>query len=306
VPEGLKLATVFLTRLPLRLDVAPSLTVAMPWFPVVGALLGLAAGLLFAGLTLAAMPSLPASLIVLAFLVVATGALHEDGLADCADALGPHERERRLEVMRDSRVGSFAVMALVLVTLARVAGLASLWAPGMQIATLVVVGAGSRAAMVAVMSALPAARRDGLAAGAGRPDARQLAGALVGPLLGMKSVTFGLGFGEQAVEERRLNTGSIALEIVAIAPTEPAPEAPLSTKRPTRPEPAGDDLEKLAEALESLRAVLASADLDPTTRREAERLLTLAARALAQGDGAAASAALEQIASLLQASRGGG
>jgi len=169
VPEGLKLAVVFLTRLPLRLDVPPPLATATPWFAVVGAVLGLAAGLLFAGLTLLAMPSLPASLLVLAFLALATGALHEDGLADCADGLGVAERGHRLEIMRDSRIGSFGVLALVLVTLMRLAGLAALWAPHLQIATLGGVGAASRAGMGARLASRPPARRDGLGARAGTP-----------------------------------------------------------------------------------------------------------------------------------------
>jgi adenosylcobinamide-GDP ribazoletransferase len=177
----LKLAVVFLTRLPVRLEQAPPLAAAMPWFPVVGALLGLVAGAVFAGLTLVGMPSLPASLVVLAVLVVATGALHEDGLADCADGLGPHDRSRRLEVMRDSRIGSFGVMALILVTLARLAGLAALWAPWMQVTTLVVVGAASRTAMVGLMAALPPARGDGLGAGAGTPETWRLATAVAIP-----------------------------------------------------------------------------------------------------------------------------
>lgn len=179
--EGWKLAVVFLTRVPLRLERPPPLAAALPWFPVVGALLGLAAGAVFAGLTLVSMPSLPASLVTLAFLVVATGALHEDGLADCADALGPHDLARRLEVMRDSRIGSFGVMALVLVTLARIAGLAALWAPWLQVTTLVVVGATSRTAMAALMATLPPARSDGLAAGAGTPEGWRLALTLVLP-----------------------------------------------------------------------------------------------------------------------------
>ena len=181
MPESLKLVVVFLTRLPLRLDGPPPLAAAVPWFPVVGALLGLVAGGVYAGLTLLSMPSLPASLVVLAVLVIATGALHEDGLADCADGLGPHDRARRLEVMRDSRIGSFGVMALILVTLARVAGLAALWAPWMQLTTLVVVGAASRAAMVGLMAALPPARHDGLAAGAGEPTGGRVALALAVP-----------------------------------------------------------------------------------------------------------------------------
>ena len=181
--EGLKTALVLLTRVPLRIRGPFDLAAATPWYPLVGAALGLVGGLVFAGLTLASVPSFPAAVVVLACLMLLTGALHEDGLADCADALGPHDRARRLEVMRDSRIGSFGTLALVLVTLIRIAGLSALWNPTLQIATLVVVAAASRGAMVGLMRALPPARRDGLGAAAGRPDATSLAIALALPVL---------------------------------------------------------------------------------------------------------------------------
>ncbi|MEO1092886.1 MAG: adenosylcobinamide-GDP ribazoletransferase [Pseudomonadota bacterium] len=164
--EGLKLATQFLTRLPVTLDrTPPPLAQVAGWFPVVGAGLGLIAGLVFAGLTLAGLPTLAAACVVLALLALLTGALHEDGLADCADALGVRERGRRLEVMRDSRIGSFGAQALIFVTLARFIGLSSLWDPWQQLTTLVVAAALSRGAIVALWSFLPPARNDGLAAG---------------------------------------------------------------------------------------------------------------------------------------------
>ncbi len=173
--EGFRVALVFLTRLPVRSRHRLPLAETAPWFPVVGAVVGLLAGTVFAAATLAGVPSFPAAILVLACLVLLTGALHEDGLADCADALGPHDRERRLQAMRDSRIGSFGTMALILVTLARVAGLSTLWDPLMQVAALVVVGALSRSAMVVLMAAVPPARSEGLAAQAGRPDTRSVA-----------------------------------------------------------------------------------------------------------------------------------
>ncbi len=181
--EGLNTALVFLTRLPVKSSGGSRLADAAPWFPVVGALIGAAAGAMFGALTFAGMASFPAAILVLAFLVVVTGALHEDGLADCADALGPHDRTRRLEVMRDSRIGTFGTLALVLVMLARLAGLSSLWDPVAQLAVLTVVGATSRGAIVGLMAALPQARADGLAASAGRPDRTSVAIALGLPVL---------------------------------------------------------------------------------------------------------------------------
>jgi adenosylcobinamide-GDP ribazoletransferase len=90
-----------------------------------------------------------------------TGGLHEDGLSDTADGLfGGWTRERRLEIMKDSRVGSYGVLALVLVTLIRWSALTTILAAGSPW-VLVAVGAISRAPMAVVMSALPNARDRG-------------------------------------------------------------------------------------------------------------------------------------------------
>jgi adenosylcobinamide-GDP ribazoletransferase len=93
-----------------------------------------------------------------------TGALHQDGLADCADALGVRGgRDRRLEVMRDSTVGAFGALALVLWALLLAAVLAAL--PRHDVVrTLVIAGALGRWAAVLHATALAPARRDGLGA----------------------------------------------------------------------------------------------------------------------------------------------
>lgn len=115
--DGPRHAVGFLTRVPVPFgaDEAPRLSAAAPWFPVVGAAVG---GI--AGGTLALVAVLPgaeaagvAAALGLAAGLVATGALHEDGLADTADGLGVlGDRERRLTVMRDSRIGTFGALAL--------------------------------------------------------------------------------------------------------------------------------------------------------------------------------------------------
>ncbi len=121
-------AVQFLTRLPVpaygyRDD---SLSSAVKFFPLVGALLGAAAG----GVWLLLDPHLPrlvTAAVTVAFLVLATGALHEDGLADCADGFGGGvTRERTLAIFRDSRIGSYGGAALALSLLLRVGLLAAL------------------------------------------------------------------------------------------------------------------------------------------------------------------------------------
>jgi adenosylcobinamide-GDP ribazoletransferase len=100
-------------------------------FPGVGWLVGLAAalvhGALLLGLPATAHAPLVAAVFSTAFTVLLTGAFHEDGLADLADGLGgSQDRERALDIMKDSRVGAFGVLALVLALMGKVALLALL------------------------------------------------------------------------------------------------------------------------------------------------------------------------------------
>lgn len=121
-------ATQFLTRLPVpRVRFDPdSLSRAAKFFPVVGLGMGLGAS----ALQRIAVPHLSrplVALLVLIFLVLVTGGLHEDGLADTADGFGGGwNREQVLTILRDSRIGSFGALALVLSVLARVLLLSSL------------------------------------------------------------------------------------------------------------------------------------------------------------------------------------
>ena len=97
--------------------------------------------------------------------MLATGALHEDGLADTADGFGGGGTTgRKLEIMRDSRIGSFGALALMLALGLRVAALAALADPGRAAAALVAAGMLGRGAMIGMMVALPRARPDGMAA----------------------------------------------------------------------------------------------------------------------------------------------
>ncbi|CAO3432773.1 adenosylcobinamide-GDP ribazoletransferase [Azospirillum doebereinerae] len=177
------LAVVFLTRLPLPLtgplaDGAPAR--AMAWFPLVGALIGLAGGAVLAVAWLIHLPPLAAALLALAATVWLTGGLHEDGAADVADGFGGgRDKARKLEIMRDSRVGSYGVLALVFSVAIRASALAALTNPGAAIAALVAAGALSRAGLAVVARTLPPARSDGLAAAQGKPGLKTVVLALV-------------------------------------------------------------------------------------------------------------------------------
>jgi adenosylcobinamide-GDP ribazoletransferase len=119
--EELLVAFQFLTRLPIsHIPYQPdSLSRSAKFFPVVGLVIGLGASVLQHLLTPHLNRALVA-LLVLTFLVFITGGLHEDGLADTIDAFGGGwNREQVLTILRDSRIGSFGALALVLSVLAR-------------------------------------------------------------------------------------------------------------------------------------------------------------------------------------------
>ncbi|WP_050525905.1 adenosylcobinamide-GDP ribazoletransferase [Pseudorhodobacter aquimaris] len=168
-----------LTRLPLR----PAMQIAPPhaaWaWPMAGAIVGALAALV----AMAAQPlgTGVAAALTLAAQAVITGALHEDGLADTADGLwGGWDKARRLAIMKDSHIGTYGVMALLVVGLVRWSALAGLIAAG-QFWVLVVVGAMSRAPMAVLMVLLPNARGSGLAQALGQiPRAAAGVGVLIG------------------------------------------------------------------------------------------------------------------------------
>jgi adenosylcobinamide-GDP ribazoletransferase len=113
--------------------------------------------------------------IALAALVMLTGALHEDGLADIADGFwGAWDAQKRLEIMKDSHVGAYGVIALVLSLLARWAALWLLFEAGGGTALAAVIAAAglSRATMPALIWALPNARPSGLSQSMGRVEGR--------------------------------------------------------------------------------------------------------------------------------------
>jgi adenosylcobinamide-GDP ribazoletransferase len=107
-------AIAFLTRLPVPARGVPNLNRAAVFFPLVGLLVGAIAAATRA-LADQVLQPLPATLVAVTAAVIVTGALHEDGLADLADALGAHTtRARRLEILKDPRVGTFGALALII------------------------------------------------------------------------------------------------------------------------------------------------------------------------------------------------
>jgi adenosylcobinamide-GDP ribazoletransferase len=161
--DGLASAITFLTILPVPSAGEAGLGSAAAWFPVVGAAVGALAG----GVRLLcgeAVGATVATVLAMIVLVVVTGALHQDGLADTADGLGVRgDRARRLEVMRDSSTGVFGALALIGWVLLLYTTVSSLDGDR-ALRALVVACALARWAALAHAAATRPARSDGLGA----------------------------------------------------------------------------------------------------------------------------------------------
>lgn len=201
-----RVAFMMLTRLPVGriTGEGPPLASAAWAFPLCGAVVGALAWAGYAAAVSLGLSPVIAATLAVAVGIAATGGLHEDGLADFADGIGGgQDRARKLEIMRDSRIGSYGVIALVLALLLRTQGVA---AAGGALAAFVAVGALGRCAVVLAMTLLPAARGDGLGRSAGGAGAASIAGAL------MLTLIFALPLGGEAI----LVMIAVALTTVAI------------------------------------------------------------------------------------------
>lgn len=184
---------------------------AMAMFPVIGAGIGAIAGLSFA-VFLPFLPPLVAAFAALLVMTLLTGALHEDGLADTADGLGARgDRDKRLEVMRDSRSGTYGVLALVFATGLKASALSAAPDEWTGLGALVAAGALSRAFIPMALQVMAPARPDGLGRMAGVPDASRAALAAV---LGVVATLIGLGW---AAPFAVLAGGALAALVVILA-----------------------------------------------------------------------------------------
>lgn len=178
-------AHLWLTRFPvtglLPRDL-PQLAQAGWCFPLVGLSVGLVAAVVLAAGAWLGLPAAVTALLAVGVMLLATGGLHEDGLADFADGGGAGgDRERRLEIMRDSRIGSYGVLALIVAVGLRVSALAAVLgaSPALAATGVLAVAAVSRAGMAVGLALMPPARRDGLGRQAGRVSRGRAAIALL-------------------------------------------------------------------------------------------------------------------------------
>lgn len=171
------IALALLTRLPVGAPAAlPSAAEPMPYarasrcYPLAGALVGLIAAVVLLAAYRVGLPPILCALLAVATLVLVTGALHEDGLADLADGFGGgRDRTAKLAIMRDSRIGSYGVLALIFSVALRSVSLAAVGQPWQAVAALIAAQSLSRGGLAAIMALLPTARPGGLAARVGRP-----------------------------------------------------------------------------------------------------------------------------------------
>ncbi|MBB4211384.1 cobalamin-5'-phosphate synthase [Rhodothalassium salexigens DSM 2132] len=187
--DDVRAAAMLLTRLPVDWALPDREEGALPnmdgsvWaYPLIGAVVGAIAAVAYAlAWWLLGLP-LVAALLALVATVMATGCFHEDGLADVADGLGGgHTKEKKLEIMRDSRIGTYGTVAVVLALGLRAAALAALAEPLLVAAALIAGGALGRGTIVAMLATLRPARRDGLGVVAGRPSGPVIAAGLILP-----------------------------------------------------------------------------------------------------------------------------
>lgn len=209
-----KAALGMLTRLPVPHDADSAeldLARATRAYPIAGALIGIAGAAAYLVCDGLGLPPLASGLLAVGATALLTGAFHEDGLGDTADGFaGAVERQGKLDIMRDPRIGAFGTLALVLSVGLRAAALAAIAEPGAVAGALIAAHALARASLPVVMLQIPAARTDGLAAGIGRPEPGHAGAAIVLAAL-IAFFALGLGTGLLALLMGALAAGALAL-----------------------------------------------------------------------------------------------
>jgi adenosylcobinamide-GDP ribazoletransferase len=170
--SDISLAVALLTRIPMPQQGTVSsddMARAYRAFPLIGAFIGIAVALVDRGLLAINIPEAAAAALALGAGAALTGALHEDGLADVGDGFGGgRDRDAKLAIMRDSRVGTYGVLVLLVSFVVKVSALTSL--PLVEIIpALIATHALARATTPVLAANLPFARDDGLGKSAGRP-----------------------------------------------------------------------------------------------------------------------------------------
>lgn len=171
--QDLRACLLFWSRLPAgRLDVTPQLRTTVRALPVASLVIAAPSALALVVVRGAGASALVAAIVAIAVLVATTGALHEDGLADCADAAGASTPESRLKIMKDSRIGAYGTLALIFSVGARTLALGALAQQSLPLACAALFASAtlSRMAALTPLTLLAPARDTGLGRAAGAPD----------------------------------------------------------------------------------------------------------------------------------------
>jgi len=194
IADGINVSVAFATRIPLAnvgLTSGADVVRASWALPIVGVLVGGLGALTYWTAHLLGLTAASCAALTLAATLAATGCLHEDGLADTADGFGAGaSRERKLEIMHDSRIGAYGSCALIVSILLRWSAVASLGDALHVTAALIAAHVAARGTLPAFMRLVPRARRDGLSAGAGAPTR---ATASIAACLGLLALGLTLG-----------------------------------------------------------------------------------------------------------------
>jgi adenosylcobinamide-GDP ribazoletransferase len=184
----------FFTRLPLGASSqAPDFTEVGWAAPLAGAIVGGLGAATFLIARKIGLPEIISATLAVAVEIVVTGGLHEDGLADVADGFGGGcDRDAKLAIMRDSRVGAYGAIALCLILLLRIEAIATLAHPYLEFAAgaFVLAAAAARAAALSPLIWASPARTDGAGASIGALSANVLVGAAM--TLGLLATALGL------------------------------------------------------------------------------------------------------------------
>ncbi|MEX0847960.1 MAG: adenosylcobinamide-GDP ribazoletransferase [Ilumatobacteraceae bacterium] len=190
-PIGPLAALQFLTRVPIRLRRAPDMAGMVIWFPLAGAVIGLVVGGVGAGLW-HLVPPLVAGAVAVTVGLLVTGAFHEDGLGDIADAFGGgYTVDRRLEILKDSRHGTYGVAAMCASIVVRIVSLGSLPGPASMFAAAVAAHVMARTVAVCLMAAAPLATHRGLGADYGQSTTTRRATIAAAIGLGLTALVVG-------------------------------------------------------------------------------------------------------------------
>ena len=185
IVEDLKAAFMLLTRIPVRWNnqSPPDLNRCLWAYPVVGMVVALIGICVYGGSAFANFPVEVSVLLSIAVMIVLTGAFHEDGLADTLDGFGGGAaKEQKLDIMRDSRIGTYGGLGLIIIIGLKVV---ALWNMSYyQFMTALLIGASlSRFMILIILTVLPPAREGGLSVNAGKPSNNAIISGLCVPFL---------------------------------------------------------------------------------------------------------------------------